>query len=100
MLLTEYRVSERRACAIVLLERTVYRYVGHPRDDRAVRQRIKEIATTRVRYGFERNGTDQSVARRGPKTDPGRQRQRVHLEGVRQRQELIRTIILFSQGEI
>lgn len=54
MLLTEYRVSERRACAIVLLERAVYRYVGRPRDDRAVRQRIKEIATTRVRYGFER----------------------------------------------
>ena len=54
MLLLEYRVSERRACATVRLHRTVYRYVDQPRDDRAVRQRIKEIATTRVRYGFER----------------------------------------------
>ena len=54
MLLTEYRVSERRACATVFLQRSVYRYVGHPRDDRAVRQRLKEIAETRVRYGFER----------------------------------------------
>ena len=54
MLLTEYRVSERRACATVFLHRSVYRYVGHPRDDRAVRQRLKEIAETRVRYGFER----------------------------------------------
>jgi putative transposase len=49
MLLTEYRVSERRACATVFLQRSVYRYVGHPRDDRAVRQRLKEIAATRVR---------------------------------------------------
>ena len=47
MLLTEYRVSERRACATVFLHRSVYRYVGHPRDDRAVRQRLKEIAETR-----------------------------------------------------
>jgi hypothetical protein len=54
LLLTEYRVSERRACATVFLHRSVYRYVGHPRDDRAVRQRLKEIAETRVRYGFER----------------------------------------------
>jgi putative transposase len=54
MLLAEYRVSERRACATVLLARTVYRYVDHRRDDRAVRQRLKELAETRVRYGFPR----------------------------------------------
>jgi putative transposase len=54
MLLAEYRVSERRACATVLLARTAFRYVNHRRDDRAVRQRIKEIAETRVRYGFVR----------------------------------------------
>ena len=54
MLLAEYRVSERRACATVFLQRTVYRYLGRPRDDRAVRLRIKEIAETRVRYGFPR----------------------------------------------
>jgi len=54
MLLAEHRVSERRACTIVFLQRTVNRYVGQPRDDRAARQRIKEIAETRVRYGFER----------------------------------------------
>jgi putative transposase len=54
LLLAEYRVSERRACATVLLQRTVYRYLGHRRDDRAVRQRLKEIAETRGRYGFPR----------------------------------------------
>src|ERR1051325_2295109 len=54
MLLAEYRVSERRACATVFLHRSVYRYVDQPRDDRAVRQRMKEIAETRVRYGVNR----------------------------------------------
>jgi putative transposase len=54
MLLAEYRISERRACATVFLHRSVYRYVDQPRDDRAVRQRMKEIAETRVRYGFNR----------------------------------------------
>ena len=38
----------------MLLARTVYRYGAHRRDDRAVRQRLREIAETRVRYGFER----------------------------------------------
>jgi putative transposase len=52
--LADYRVSERRACAMVMLSRTVFCYIDHKRDDRAVRQRIREIAETRVRYGFER----------------------------------------------
>ena len=53
-LLAEYRVSERRACATVVLHRSVYRYMDQATDDRAVRQRMKEIAETRVRYGFAR----------------------------------------------
>ena len=52
LLLLEYRVSERRACATAFLHRWVYRYLEQPRDDRAVRQRMKEIAATRVRYGL------------------------------------------------
>jgi arginyl-tRNA--protein-N-Asp/Glu arginylyltransferase len=39
---------------VVLLSRWVFRYVEHRRDDRAVRQRIKQIADARVRYGFPR----------------------------------------------
>lgn len=53
-LLADYQVSERRACAVVMVWRTVFRYVEQQRDDRAVRQRIREIAETRVRYGFPR----------------------------------------------
>lgn len=37
-----------------MLSRTVFHYVVHKRDDRAIRQRIREIAETRVRYGFDR----------------------------------------------
>jgi len=34
----EYRVSERRACAMVGCTALVYRHVDHPRDDRAPHQ--------------------------------------------------------------
>lgn len=53
-MLDSYRVSERRACSVVAISRKVFRYIERPRDDRAVRQRIREIAETRVRYGFWR----------------------------------------------
>jgi putative transposase len=49
-----YRVSMRRCCALVLLSRSLYYYQPHKRDDSVVRQRMKEIALTRVRYGFWR----------------------------------------------
>ena len=50
----EYRVSIRRSCAVVLLQRSVSYYKPKGREDRPLRQRIREIAETRVRYGFER----------------------------------------------
>jgi putative transposase len=54
-LIDEYRVSVRRACRICLTARSVvYFKLQGPRDDRAVRARIKEIAETRVRYGIAR----------------------------------------------
>jgi len=49
-----YWVSERRACRIIRFCRTSHRYRSHRRDDRALRQRIVEIAETRVRYGYRR----------------------------------------------
>jgi putative transposase len=48
-LIDEYRVSIKRAAALCLLARSLVYYKAHGRDDRAVRQRIKEIAATRVR---------------------------------------------------
>ena len=47
-------VSEQRACRTIGFCRTSHRYRSHRRDDRALRQRIVEIAETRVRYGYRR----------------------------------------------
>jgi putative transposase len=47
-----YRLSV--ASAVCLLARSLFCYQAHVRDDRAVRQRIKEIALVRVRYGVAR----------------------------------------------
>lgn len=49
-----YEVSERRACAVAMCSRTLYRYESR-RDPRTeLRERIREIAQTRVRYGYRR----------------------------------------------
>ena len=53
-LLTDYKVSQRRVCSVINLCRSALRYEHHKREDRAVRQRINEIAKTRVRYGVWR----------------------------------------------
>ncbi len=53
-LLDEYRVSIKRASAVCLLARSLFYYKAHGRGDQAVRQRIKEIAAVRVRYGVAR----------------------------------------------
>lgn len=53
-LIAAYRVSIRRACKVVCLHRSNWHYKPHRREDRPLRQRIKEIAATRVRYGMWR----------------------------------------------
>jgi putative transposase len=51
---THYEVSERRACAVAMCSRALYRYESR-RDPRAeLRARIREIAQARVRYGYRR----------------------------------------------
>ncbi len=54
-LINAYRVSVQKACRVVLLNRSAWYYKQHHRrEDRPLRQRIKEIAATRVRYGLWR----------------------------------------------
>jgi putative transposase len=53
-LLDAYRVSVHRACGVVQLHRSAWYYQTHRREDKPLRQRIREIAATRIRYGMWR----------------------------------------------
>ena len=49
-----WKVSIRRACAVLKAERSSYHYKSRRTDQAALEQKIKEIAETRVRYGYRR----------------------------------------------
>jgi len=53
-LVSDYRVSLQRACQVSLLSTSVWYYRNVRRNDGPLRQRIRNIAETRVRYGIER----------------------------------------------
>jgi putative transposase len=53
-LIQAYWVSERRACVVIQIARSSQRYESIRQDDPALRSRIREIAETRVRYGYRR----------------------------------------------
>ena len=49
-----YRVSEQRACRVARLNRGIFRYRTHKDPRTALRIQIREIAQTRVRYGYRK----------------------------------------------
>ncbi len=49
-----FKVSERRACRVADVRRTTMRYRSQARDQSPLRQRIRELAAVRVRYGYRR----------------------------------------------
>ncbi|KGD13639.1 putative transposase [Burkholderia pseudomallei] len=49
-----YGVAEQRACRLVAISRSVYQYRSHRDAQSALRQRMCEIAATRVRYGYRK----------------------------------------------
>jgi len=51
---TSYHVSERRACRTIRCARATYRYRSDREPRTALRQRIREMAQTRVRYGYRK----------------------------------------------
>lgn len=53
-LLESYRFSERRACLIVGLCRGSYRYQAKPKNDEAIKKRLRELAELRRRFGSSR----------------------------------------------
>ena len=49
-----YQISERRACQVIVVNRSTVQYKSIKTDVPALRARINEIAATRVRYGYPR----------------------------------------------
>jgi putative transposase len=49
-----YPVSERRACQVVAVARSVHRYQSIANRHEPLRGRLRELATTRYRYGYRR----------------------------------------------
>lgn len=47
-------LSVHRACALVHLHRSTFRYTAHPPDDTALRSRIQALAAQHPRYGYRR----------------------------------------------
>ena len=50
----DYQVSQRKACGVLMMARSTFRYAAHKREDRPVRERIRSIVASKVRYGFWR----------------------------------------------
>lgn len=51
---TSYGVSERRACDVFPTHRATIRYKSRRPDQASLEMRIKDLAATRVRYGYRR----------------------------------------------
>ena len=49
-----YRISIRRACRAIPLDRSTYHYRSMRPSQEPLRKRIREIAETRARYGYRR----------------------------------------------
>ncbi|AMH05043.1 hypothetical protein AL509_08710 [Achromobacter xylosoxidans] len=49
-----FQISVQRACALALLQRSTWYAKGHARDQSVLRQRIRDIALSRSRFGYRR----------------------------------------------
>ncbi len=49
-------MSQRRACALVGMDRKSYRYASRRGDDAVLRERLRELASMRRRFGYRRLG--------------------------------------------
>lgn len=47
-------MSQRKACKVIMIQRSTYQYIPAEKNDIFLRSRIREIAETRIRYGFWR----------------------------------------------
>lgn len=54
--MTEKSYSQRKACALVGIDRKSFRYASKRPDDVALRQRLRDLASERRRFGYRRLG--------------------------------------------
>ena len=47
-------MSERRACGLIRIQRSSFRYQSQAKDQTALRLRLKEVAGVRIRFGYRR----------------------------------------------
>ena len=55
-IVAEHGVSERRACKLLGIDRSSYRYEPRPDDDAQLRQNLIELARQKPRFGYRRLG--------------------------------------------
>ena len=53
---SETKISERRACILVGMNRLTFRYQPQIRDDATLRERMRELAKRWKRFGYRRQG--------------------------------------------
>jgi putative transposase len=51
---TEHHLSERRACRLINLSRSVFRYAAHGRDDSEIQTALTELAARHPEFGFRK----------------------------------------------
>lgn len=76
-MIDNYRASVRRACGCVMLSTSMFYYTHKDKGDQLLRMRMREIASTRVRYGFWRIYV---LLRRQGFTDNHKRMYRVYIE--------------------
>jgi transposase InsO family protein len=52
--ITDHGYSERRACRLINVDRTAFQYRPRRPDDAGVRERLRELANERRRFGYRR----------------------------------------------
>ena len=50
--ITDYGLSERQACDLLQISRSGYRYQAKPSEDDAIREQLKDLASSKRRWGF------------------------------------------------
>ena len=68
--MAECKVSERRACKLLEVDRSSYRYESQPDRNAALRQELIAVARQKPRYGYRRLGV--LLERRGYRANPKR----------------------------